>query len=73
MPIDFEERTVEKLDQISEMIRDLCNRQTKTETQLEDHFNRLDEETKNKERKFYYLIALMGVGFTLFEIFKGLV
>ena len=73
MPIDFEERTVEKLDQLSEMIRDLCDRTTKTEVMLENHFKEQEQKRESSNRKFYVIMALMGAGFTLFEILQGLV
>ena len=73
MPIDFEERTVEKLDQLSEMIRDLCDRTTKTEIMLENHFKEQEQKRESSNRKFYIIMALMGVGFTLFEILQGVV
>lgn len=72
MPIDFEERTVEKLDQLSDMIRDLCDRTTKTEIMLENHFREQEQKRESSNKKFYIIMALMGVGFTLFEILQGL-
>lgn len=73
MPIDFEERTVEKLDQLSEMIRDLCDRTTKTEIMLENHFKEQEQKRESSNRKFYVIMALMGVGFTLFEIIREVI
>jgi hypothetical protein len=73
LPIDFEERTVEKLDQLSEMIRDLCDRTTKTEIMLENHFKEQEQKRESSNRKFYIIMALMGVGFTLFEIIREVV
>ncbi len=73
MPIDFEERTVEKLDQLSEMIRDLCDRTTKTEIMLENHFKEQEQKRESSNRKFYVIMAIMGAGFTLFEIIRELI
>jgi len=73
LPIDFEERTVEKLDQLSEMIRDLCDRTTKTEIMLENHFKEQEQKRESSNRKFYVIMALMGVGFTLFEIIREVI
>lgn len=73
MPIDFEERTVEKLDQLSEMIRDLCDRTTKTEIMLDNHFKEQEQKRESSNRKFYIIMALMGAGFTLFEIIREVV
>ena len=73
MPIDFEERTVEKLDQLSEMIRDLCDRTTKTEIMLDNHFKEQEQKRESSNRKFYVIMAIMGAGFTLFEIIRELI
>ena len=72
MPVDFEERILDKFDNMDKLLRDICDRTTRMEVQLEEHFKDMDKREKGKERKFYYLIALMGVGFTLFEIVKEL-
>ena len=73
MPIDFEERTVEKLDKLESLIRDLCNRTTKTEIMLDNHFKEQEQKRESSNRKFYVIMALMGVGFTLFEILREVV
>jgi len=73
MPIDFEERTVEKLDKLESLIRDLCNRTTKTEIMLENHFKEQEQKRESSNRKFYVIMALMGVGFTLFEIIREVI
>jgi hypothetical protein len=73
MPVDFEGRILDKFDTLEVLIRNLCDRTTKMEVQLEDHFKDMDKREARKERKFYYLIALVGVGFTLYQIMKELV
>jgi len=73
MPIDFEERLLAKLDQIDDRIRDLCERQTRTETQLGGHFKEIEDKQSAKERKFYYVIALMGIAFTIQEIVRSMI
>lgn len=73
MPIDFEERTVEKLDKLESLIRDLCDRTTKTEIMLENHFKEQEQKRESSNRKFYIIMALMGAGFTLFEILREVI
>ena len=70
--MDFEQRMLDKFDSMERLIRDLCERTTRMETQLEGHFDDIERAQKGKERKFYYVIALMGVGFTIQEIIRGL-
>ena len=72
MPIDFEERVMDKFDNIEVILRNLCDRTTKVEASLENHYNNIDKKAKSKERRFYYIIALMGIGFTIQEIIRSL-
>lgn len=72
MPVDFEERMLDKFDNIDKLLRDICERTTRMEVQLEEHFKDIDKREKQKDKKFYYLIALMGLSFTLFQIIKEL-
>lgn len=69
---DIEIRILEKIDELSANIRDLCNRQTKTETQLNEHFRQIEEKRLNNNRKFYVIMALMTLGFTIYEVTRGL-
>jgi len=72
MPVDFEERTLEKFDQMFEMIRNLCDRQTKTELMLDHHFKELEQRKEENNKKFYMIIGVMGVIFATVEILQGL-
>jgi len=72
MPIDFEERVMDKFDNIEELIRDLCARTTKVESSLENHYDNIEKAQKRKDKKYYYIIALMGIGFTIQEIVRSL-
>lgn len=75
MPVDFDDltkRILDKMDSIENKTDDLCNRMTKVEASLDNHYNNIDKKAKNKEKRFYYIIALMGVGFTVQEIIRGL-
>ncbi len=73
MPVDFDDltkRILDNLDNINEKVTDLCDRMTKVEINLDNHFNEIESKQNAKDKKFYFVIALMGIGFTLFEIVK---
>ena len=75
MPVDFDDltkRILDNMDKIGDKVDNLCTRMTEVESKLDNHFDDINKKTKNKERKFYYIIALMGVGFTVQEIIRGL-
>ena len=69
---DVTKRILDNLDKIDDKLDGLCNRMTKVESNLENHFNDIDKRQKGKERKFYYIIALMGIGFTIQEIIRSI-
>jgi hypothetical protein len=73
MPVDFDDltkRILDNLDDINEKVDNLCDRMTKVEINLDNHFKDMENQQAGKERKFYYLIAAMGIGFTIFELIK---
>ena len=75
MPVDFDDMTkriLDKLDTFDNKIDDLCARMTKMESEWTNHLAEIEDRAKAKERRFYYLIAVMGVGFALFETIKEL-
>ena len=75
MPVDFDDltkRILDNLDSINDKVDDLCGRMTKVEVNLDNHFKEIESKQNAKDKKFYYVIALMGVGFTIFEIIKEL-
>ena len=68
-------RLFDKIDDLQAQIRHLCNKQSETDRKIVEHLKveeALDEYRKeikdNSEKKFYIIIALMGIGFTAFEI-----
>lgn len=69
---DLTNRILDKMDEMEKKIDNLCNRMTKVEINLENHFKELDQKKEANERKFYYIIAIMGVSFTIYEVVKGL-
>ena len=69
---DVTKRILDNLDKIDDKLDDLCTRMTKVESNLDNHFKDIDKRQKGKERKFYYIIALMGIGFTIQEIIRSI-
>lgn len=69
----------EKMDNLhentNEKIQDLCDKTSKTNKTIDEHLavnEALEEKTEKdlekRDKKFYVIMALMSVGFTVFEI-----
>jgi hypothetical protein len=43
----------------------------KVEYELNNHFKDIERKQSNKDRKFYVIIAGMGIIFTLVEVIQG--
>ncbi len=71
MPIDTEDRILEKIDKLCDKIDDLCTWKTRMETNWNNHMKDLESKAINKEKRFYIIIALMGVGFTIQELIRS--
>jgi hypothetical protein len=72
-------RIFNKLDSFEEKIDKLCDRLTKLEMSVNDHFDDIEKEenkkvekSANKERKYYIIIAAMGIIFAAYEILKNI-
>jgi len=72
-------RIFDKLDSFEEKIDKICDRLTKLEMSVHDHFDDIEKEenkkvekSANKERKYYVIIAAMGIIFTAYEILKSI-
>jgi hypothetical protein len=72
-------RIFNKLDSFEEKIDKLCDRLTKLEMSVNDHFDDIEKEenkkvekSANKERKYYIIIAAMGIIFAAYEILKSI-
>ena len=68
---DLTKRILDKLDGFEESIDDICNRLMKVEFELSTHFKQIENKQSGKDRKFYIIIAGMGIAFTLVEIAQG--
>jgi len=72
-------RIFDKLDSFEEKIDKICDRLTKLEMSVNDHFDDIEKEenkkvekSANKERKYYVIIAAMGIIFAAYEILKNI-
>jgi hypothetical protein len=45
----------------------------KVEYELNNHFKEIENKQSNKDRKFYIIIAGMGITFTLVEILQNII
>ena len=72
-------RIFNNLDSFEEKIDKICDRLTKLEMSVNDHFDDIEKEenkkvtkSANKERKYYVIIAAMGILFGLYELIKNI-
>jgi hypothetical protein len=70
---DLTKRILDKLDGFEEKIENLCERLMKVEYELNTHFKEIENKQSNKDRKFYIIIAGMGITFTAFEILQNII
>ena len=69
---DLTKRILDRLDTFEEKIEKLCERLMKVEYELNTHFKEIENKQSNKDRKFYIIIAGMGIFFTAVEIIQNL-
>jgi hypothetical protein len=72
-------RIFDKLDSFEEKIDKICDRLTKIEMSVKDHFDDIEQaenkklsKSANKERKYYVIIAAMGILFGLYELLTNI-
>ena len=70
---DLTKRILDKLDGFEEKIENLCERLMKVEYELNHHFKEIEDKQSNKDRKFYIIIAGMGITFTMVEILQNII
>ena len=68
---DMTKRILDRLDSLDEKIEKLCERVMKVEYELKSHLKVIEKKQVNKEKKFYVVIACMGIAFTLIEIYQN--
>ena len=69
---DLTKRILDRLDTFEEKIEKLQERLMKVEYELNTHFKDIENKQSNKDRKFYIIIAGMGILFTVVEVMQGL-
>jgi len=70
---DLTKRILDKLDGFEEKIENLCERLMKVEYELNSHFKEIEDKQTNKDRKFYIIIAGMGITFTAVQILQNII
>ena len=72
---DLRNKMDELHEDTNEKIQDLCDKISKTNSKIDEHLainEALEEKTKEdfekRDKKFYVIMALMSIGFTVFEI-----
>ena len=72
-------RIFDKLDSFEDKIDKICDRLTKLEMSVKDHFDDIEiaekkkiQNSSNSERKYYVIIAAMGIMFGVYEILKNI-
>lgn len=68
---DLEQRILDKIDKIEEKLDKTCDTVTKMNTKLNIHLANIEKNQRSKDRKFYVIIAGMGIGFTLIEVIQN--
>ena len=70
---DLTKRILDKLDTFEEKIEGLCERLMKVEYDLNHHFKDIEDKQSNKDRKFYIIIAGMGILFTMVQVLQNII
>ena len=70
---DLTKRILDRLDTFEEKIEKLCERLMNVEYELNTHFKEQEDKQSNKDRKFYIIIAGMGITFTAVEIIQNII
>lgn len=69
---DLTKRILDRLDTFEEKIEKLCERLMKVEYELNHHFKDIEDKQSNKDRKFYIVIAGMGILFTMVQVLQSI-
>ena len=70
---DLTKRILDRLDTFEEKIEKLCERLMKVEYELNHHFKDIEDKQSNKDRKFYIVIAGMGILFTMVLVLQNII
>tara|TARA_R110002096_G_scaffold4609_1_gene21872 strand:+ start:292 stop:519 length:228 start_codon:yes stop_codon:yes gene_type:complete len=70
---DLTKRILDRLDTFEDKIEKLCERLMKVEYELNHHFKDIEDKQSNKDRKFYIVIAGMGIIFTMVQVLQNII
>jgi len=70
---DLTKRILDRLDTFEDKIEKLCERLMKVEYELNHHFKDIEDKQSNKDRKFYIVIAGMGILFTMIQVLQNII
>lgn len=77
---DLRNKMDELHEDTNEKITDLCDKITKTNSKIDEHLainealeKKTEKDLVHRDRKFYVIIALLSVGFTIYELTKDLI
>ena len=68
---DLTKRIIDKLDILDEKIDKLCLWKERMEVEWENHQEDIESKQQNKDKRFYVIIAAMGISFTIIEVVQG--
>ena len=73
-------RIFDNLDSFEDKLDKICDRLTKLEMSVNDHFDDIEvaenkkvQKSANKERKYYVIIAGMGILFATYELIRSII
>jgi len=69
---DMTARIIDKLDVMDDKIDKLCIWKTEMQTEWKNHKEEQDRRINNKDKRFYVIIAVMGVGFATVELIQSI-
>ena len=69
---DLTKRILDRLDTFEDKIEKICERLMKVEYELNHHFKDIEDKQSNKDRKFYIVIAGMGILFTMIQVLQNI-
>ena len=68
---DLTKRIIDKLDILDEKIDKICLWKERMEVEWKAHQEEIDTKQTNKDKRFYIIIAAMGISFTIIEVVQG--
>ena len=67
---DLEQRILDRMDKLEDKLDKTCNTVTKMNERVNNHLDNIEKKQRNKDRKFYAIIAIMGIGFAIIQFIQ---